>query len=60
MLYHVSKADVGREVKVTVASIGDVTEVVETIEPESENSIELQQTGCQSILDNFKMYVEEN
>jgi hypothetical protein len=35
-----------------------VTEVVETFEAESENSVELQQGGWQAILDNFKKYVE--
>jgi uncharacterized protein YndB with AHSA1/START domain len=50
----------GRKVKVTFASIGDVTEVVEEFEPENENPLEMQQAGWQAILDNFKGYVEGN
>lgn len=34
------------------------TKVTETFEPEGQNSAELQQTGWQLILDNFKKYVE--
>jgi uncharacterized protein YndB with AHSA1/START domain len=52
--------DDNRKMNVTFSSIGDVTEVVETFEPETENSIELQQTGWQNILDNFREYVERN
>jgi hypothetical protein len=33
--------------------------VTETFDPEQENPIELQQTGWQMILDNFKKYVEQ-
>jgi uncharacterized protein YndB with AHSA1/START domain len=35
------------------------TLVTETFEPETENSIELQQVGWQMILDNFKRYTEK-
>jgi uncharacterized protein YndB with AHSA1/START domain len=49
-----------RKMKVSFASIGDVTEVVENFEPETQNSIELQQQGWQAILNNFKKYVEAN
>jgi uncharacterized protein YndB with AHSA1/START domain len=48
----------GRKVNVTFNSSGDRTEVVETFDPESENSIEMQRSGWQSILDNFKKYTE--
>ena len=48
----------GRKVKVTFTGIGNTTEVVETFDPESENSIELQRSGWQAILDNFKNYTE--
>lgn len=34
------------------------TEVTVSFDPETENSIELQRNGWQSILDNFKKYVE--
>jgi hypothetical protein len=33
--------------------------VTETFDPEQENPIELQQTGWEMILDNFKKYVEQ-
>jgi len=36
------------------------TEVTVTFDPETENSIELQRTGWQAILDNFKTYTETN
>jgi uncharacterized protein YndB with AHSA1/START domain len=48
----------GRKVKVTFTGNGNTTEVVETFDPESENSIEMQRSGWQSILDNFKKYTE--
>ena len=48
----------GRKVKVTFTGNGNTTEVVETFDPESENSIEMQRNGWQSILDNFKKYTE--
>lgn len=35
-------------------------EVVVTFDPETENSIELQRSGWQAILDNFKKYTEAN
>ena len=34
--------------------------VTEQFEPENQNSIELQEAGWQSILDNFKSYVEKD
>jgi uncharacterized protein YndB with AHSA1/START domain len=49
----------GRKWKVTFASIGDVTEVTESFEPENENPVDLQKTGWQAILDNFKIYAEK-
>lgn len=36
------------------------TKVTTTFDAESQNSIELQKTGWQAILDNFKKYVESN
>lgn len=48
----------GREVVITFTEDGDTTKVVETFDPESQNSIEMQQSGWQSILDSFKNYVE--
>jgi uncharacterized protein YndB with AHSA1/START domain len=50
--------DDGREVRVTFVSNGKLTTVKETFEAEQENSIEMQRTGWQAILINFKNYVE--
>ena len=36
------------------------TEVIITFDPETENSVELQRNGWQSILNNFKKYTESN
>jgi uncharacterized protein YndB with AHSA1/START domain len=48
----------GRKVKVIFGDLGGKTEVVETFAVETENSIELQRSGWQAILDNFKKYTE--
>lgn len=48
----------GRKVKVTFKKNGNETKVIETFEPESENSIDMQRGGWQAILDNFKKYAE--
>jgi uncharacterized protein YndB with AHSA1/START domain len=50
----------GRKVSVTFASAGDQTNIVETFEAETQNPIEMQKAGWQSILDNFKKFVEGN
>ncbi len=47
-----------RKVTVIFSSLANSTRVVESFETESTNSEELQRTGWQSILDNFKKYVE--
>jgi uncharacterized protein YndB with AHSA1/START domain len=47
-----------RKVKIVFSDLGNKTEIVETFEAESINSIELQKTGWQSILDNFRKYTE--
>jgi uncharacterized protein YndB with AHSA1/START domain len=49
-----------RHVKVTFTSLGNVTKVIETFEAENTHSIEMQKSGWQSILDNFKQYVESS
>ncbi|OOM76683.1 hypothetical protein CLPUN_26230 [Clostridium puniceum] len=49
-----------RKIKITFASKEKYTEITESFEAESINSIELQQTGWQAILDNFKKYTEES
>ena len=48
----------GRKVKVSFSENGNATEVSETFEAETQNTIELQRGGWQAILDNFKKYVE--
>lgn len=50
----------GRKVKITFEENDGITKVIETFDPENQNSIEMQRTGWQSILDNFKKYTEEN
>ena len=50
----------GRKVKITFNSKDNITEVTEVFDPESSNTIEMQQAGWQAILDNFKKYVEQN
>jgi uncharacterized protein YndB with AHSA1/START domain len=49
-----------RQVRVVFESLGDQTKVIVSFDPENENPIEMQQQGWQSILDNFKQYVENN
>jgi uncharacterized protein YndB with AHSA1/START domain len=48
----------GRHVKVEFQSTSNGVKVIETFDPETENPIELQRSGWQAILDNFKKYVE--
>lgn len=49
-----------RKVVVEFIGKGTETEVVETFEAENTHSVEMQQSGWQAILDNFKKYVESN
>jgi uncharacterized protein YndB with AHSA1/START domain len=49
----------GRKVSVAFSSVGNDTKVVETFEPENENPLDMQRTGWQAILDNFKKYAEK-
>jgi uncharacterized protein YndB with AHSA1/START domain len=48
----------GRKVKIVFSTLGNKTEVLETFEAEDTNSIEMQRSGWQSILNNFKNYAE--
>ncbi|MBP1993016.1 SRPBCC family protein [Paenibacillus eucommiae] len=48
----------GRTVTITFISQENDTKVIETFEAETTNSIEMQEAGWQSILDNFKKYSE--
>jgi uncharacterized protein YndB with AHSA1/START domain len=50
----------GRKVSIVFSGDGNKTRVVETFDPESENSLEMQRGGWQAILDNFRKYVESN
>lgn len=52
--------DDGRKVTIRFQSGNGGTNVSETFEMEDENSEALQRAGWQSILDNFKKYVESN
>jgi uncharacterized protein YndB with AHSA1/START domain len=47
-----------RKASITFSAEEEQTKLVETFEAENENSAELQRFGWQSILDNFKRYVE--
>jgi uncharacterized protein YndB with AHSA1/START domain len=46
----------GRKTRIVFSAAGNETAVTETFEAESENSAELQKTGWQAILDNFKKH----
>jgi uncharacterized protein YndB with AHSA1/START domain len=48
----------GRHVKVEFAETPEGVRVTETFDPEQENTEEVQRSGWQAILDNFKEYVE--
>ena len=52
----------GDERKVKIIFTGDEneTQVTETFEAENTNSLEMQKSGWQAILDNFKKYTEAN
>ncbi len=50
-----------RKVQVMFESISDdETKVTEIFDPETENSEDMQRSGWQAILDNFKKYTESN
>lgn len=48
-----------RLVTIVFSSIGNETEIIETFEAESTNSVEMQQSGWNAILNNFKKYCED-
>lgn len=50
--------DDGRRVKVTFEATPEGVSITETFDPESENPLEMQRSGWQAILNNFKKYVE--
>jgi uncharacterized protein YndB with AHSA1/START domain len=49
--------DDGRQIDVSFETTPSGTKVTEIFDGETENSAELQRSGWQSILDNFKLYV---
>ena len=51
--------DDGRIVKIVFSKDGNNTTVTETFEAEGQNSLDMQKTGWQAILDNFKKYAEK-
>lgn len=50
----------GRKVEITFKKTEEGVEVVESFDPETQNSEEMQRGGWHAILDNFKSYVENN
>lgn len=50
--------DDGRKVVIEFSEENGEGSVIESFEPESENSLEMQETGWQLILNNFKNYVD--
>jgi uncharacterized protein YndB with AHSA1/START domain len=50
----------GRKVKIDFASTGNTTHITEEFEAETVNPEEMQRSGWQAILDNFKKYTEAN
>jgi uncharacterized protein YndB with AHSA1/START domain len=52
--------DDGRKVSITFTDQGNTTKVTETFEAESQNPVDMQQAGWQSIMDNFKKYAESH
>ncbi len=50
--------DDGRKAKITFTGENDKTTIAVTFEAENENSIEMQRSGWQAILDNFKKYAD--
>ena len=52
--------DDGRHVRVQFNEIRDGVYITGSFEPENENPEDMQRSGWQAILDNFKKYVESN
>ena len=50
----------GRKATTSFENQNGKTKVTTTFDAENENPVEMQRTGWQTILDNFKKYVEEN
>ncbi len=59
--YDMDKAtteDMHRHVKIEFIETPAGVQIIETFDPENENSLEMQRAGWQAILENFKRYVE--
>ena len=50
----------GRRVKIVFTENVDQTQITEIFEAETQNPVEMQKTGWQTILNNFKKYVENS
>jgi uncharacterized protein YndB with AHSA1/START domain len=50
----------GRFATVSFSEVNGIVEVAVTFDPETQNPIELQRNGWQSILDNFRLYTESH
>lgn len=48
----------GRKVKIIFSGDKNKTKITETFEAENQNPVEMQRSGWQAILDNFKKYTE--
>ncbi|WP_207421496.1 SRPBCC family protein [Desertivirga brevis] len=48
----------GRKVRIEFTDQAGTTQVVETFDPETTNTVEMQKAGWQAILDSFKKYTE--
>ncbi|MFM9987915.1 SRPBCC family protein [Flavobacterium sp.] len=51
--------DDDRKVQISFEKTKNGTKIIESFDPENENTLELQKNGWQAILDNFKKYVEQ-
>jgi uncharacterized protein YndB with AHSA1/START domain len=51
--------DDGREVTILFSTEGSTVTITETFDPENENPRDMQREGWQSILNNYKKYVEQ-
>jgi uncharacterized protein YndB with AHSA1/START domain len=50
----------GRKVQITFLPTGNEVKITETFEAETTHPLDMQQSGWQAILDNFKKYTEGN
>jgi len=50
----------GRTVSILFGGTATETTITETFDPENQNPVDMQQSGWQSILDNFKKYTESH